>query len=43
MVYEQIKPLLENVVLVAHNAAFDVSALRYALQLYGIPFPEYAM
>ena len=40
VVYEQIKPLLKNAVLVAHNAAFDVSALRYALQLYSIPFPE---
>lgn len=39
-VYGEIKPLLENSVLVAHNAAFDMSALRYTLDLYKIPYPE---
>jgi len=37
----QIIPLLENAVVIAHNAAFDMSAMRYALQLYNIPFPVF--
>lgn len=39
-VYKEIEPLLADAILVAHNAAFDMSALRHVLQLYSIPYPE---
>jgi len=39
-VYSQIKELLADSVLVAHNAAFDMSALRHVLDLYDIKYPE---
>ena len=40
VLYKQIEPLLKDAVIVAHNAAFDVTALCQALDLYGIPRPE---
>lgn len=40
LIYNQIKPLLNNTVAVAHNAAFDMSALRHVLDLYKIEYPE---
>ncbi|KJS86989.1 MAG: exonuclease [Peptococcaceae bacterium BICA1-8] len=39
-IYDQIKPLFNNAVVVAHNAAFDMSALRHVLTLYEIEYPE---
>ncbi|NTW05482.1 MAG: 3'-5' exonuclease [Peptococcaceae bacterium] len=39
-VYKEIEPLLNNSVIVAHNASFDISVLRQALDLYGIEYPE---
>lgn len=39
-VYDQILPYLPNKILVAHNASFDMSALRNVLSLYNIPYPE---
>lgn len=39
-VYSQMKPFLNNAVIVAHNAAFDISALRHVLDLYGMEYPE---
>lgn len=39
-VYSQIKPLLSNAVIIAHNAAFDIAVLRNALDLYGMEYPE---
>lgn len=35
----EIKPLLENKFLIAHNASFDISVLRKTLQAYNLPFP----
>ena len=32
--------LIEGSVMVAHNAAFDMSALRSALDEYGLPYPQ---
>jgi len=40
VIYEQIKPLLDNAIIVAHNASFDISALRQVLDLYGIAYPK---
>jgi DNA polymerase-3 subunit epsilon len=40
IIYEQIKPLLNEAVIVAHNAEFDVNALRQALNLYNIEYPK---
>jgi DNA polymerase III subunit epsilon len=37
--WEDIKPFIENQQLVAHNASFDFSALRYVLDCYQIPYP----
>ncbi len=39
-VYREIEPLLNNSVIVAHNASFDISVLRQALDLYDIEYPE---
>ncbi len=40
VIYRQIKHLFECAVVAAHNAAFDISALRHVLDLYGIAYPE---
>lgn len=37
--WTEIKPLLENKFLIAHNAGFDLSVLRKTLETYQIPFP----
>ncbi|MBS4025233.1 MAG: DNA polymerase III [Clostridia bacterium] len=39
-IYEQIKPVLRGAMVSAHNAAFDMSALRHVLDLYEIEYPE---
>ena len=39
-VYEELKPYLENAVLVAHNAVFDMSVIKKVLDLYDIPLPK---
>lgn len=35
----EIAPVIQGTVLAAHNAAFDMSALRHVLDLYGIDYP----
>ena len=37
---DEILPLLDGAVVLAHNAAFDMSALRHVLDLYGIEYPD---
>jgi DNA polymerase III subunit epsilon len=37
--WNEIKPLIENKFLIAHNAGFDFSVLRRTLEAYQIPFP----
>lgn len=39
-IYKELEPLLKNAVIVAHNASFDMSALRHVLDLYEIEYPE---
>lgn len=40
-VWDEIMKYTRNCpVLVAHNAAFDISCIRKSLQLYGLPIPE---
>ncbi len=39
IIWTEIKPLIENQFLIAHNASFDISVLRKTLQAYQIPFP----
>ncbi len=39
-VWEELKSLLESGLVIAHNASFDMSVLRYTLELYGLPFPS---
>ena len=36
-----ILPLLENKMVIAHNAAFDVSCLRHVLDVCGLPYPNF--
>ena len=38
-IYDELGPLLRDSILVAHNAAFDMSALRHVLDLYDIEYP----
>ncbi len=38
-IWNEIKPLVENQFLIAHNAGFDISVLRRTLELYQLPFP----
>ena len=42
--WEELGPLVEGQLLIAHNAAFDMSVLRKSLEYYGRPLPtlEYA-
>lgn len=37
--WTDIKPLIENNFLIAHNAGFDFSVLRRTLEFYELPFP----
>jgi DNA polymerase-3 subunit epsilon len=39
-VYQEILPMIDGAVLAAHNASFDITALRGALDRYGIPYPR---
>ncbi len=36
----ELLPLIENQLLIAHNASFDISVLRKTLEVYQIPFPN---
>lgn len=38
-IWSELKPLIENQFIIAHNAGFDISVLRKTLELYKIPFP----
>ncbi len=38
--WDEIKPLVENRFLIAHNASFDMSVLRRTLEAYQLPFPS---
>lgn len=38
--WQKLKPYLENRMIIAHNAAFDMSVLRYSLDAYGLLYPE---
>lgn len=40
-IWEEIKPILENKVVAAHNAGFDVGALRATLDMFGIEYPTF--
>jgi DNA polymerase III subunit epsilon len=37
--WPEIKPYLENKTVIAHNASFDLSVLRYILDDYNLPYP----
>lgn len=39
--WNSIKPYLENQIVVAHNASFDMSVLRHVLDEYNIPYPNF--
>jgi DNA polymerase III subunit epsilon len=39
-VWNKIQPLLENKLIIAHNAGFDLSVLRSTLGYYNLPFPN---
>ncbi|MEX2437639.1 MAG: exonuclease domain-containing protein [Candidatus Babeliales bacterium] len=38
--WNEIQPLIENQLLIAHNASFDFSVLRRTLEAYHLPFPN---
>jgi DNA polymerase-3 subunit epsilon len=40
-IWEKMRPYIEGKLVVAHNAAFDVSCLRKTLEYYDLPFPEF--
>lgn len=40
ILWNEISSLIENNIVVAHNAAFDISVLSRTLSYYNIPFPE---
>lgn len=40
VLWDEIKPLIENQFLIAHNAGFDISVLRRTLEAYQLPFPS---
>jgi DNA polymerase-3 subunit epsilon len=39
--WDKIKPHLEHKLVIAHNAAFDISVLRSMLNEYGLPHPAF--
>ena len=39
--WREIQPYLENQVVVAHNTAFDMYALKYAFEENGMPYPNF--
>ena len=39
-IWKEIKPLVENQFVIAHNAGFDFSVLRKTLVYYKLPFPK---
>lgn len=39
--WTEIAPSIQNNILVAHNASFDISVLRRSLELYEIPEPDF--
>ncbi|GAA4303195.1 3'-5' exonuclease [Nibribacter koreensis] len=39
-VWRELQPLLQNQLVIAHNASFDMSVLRATLNAYRLPFPE---
>ena len=39
--WPQIKEILENNLIIAHNASFDISVLRHVLDKYSIPYPNF--
>lgn len=40
-IWEDVKPLLENKIVAAHNASFDVGALRATLDMFGLEYPTF--
>ena len=40
-IWERICPHLENKIVIAHNAAFDISVLRSILNEYSLPLPKF--
>ena len=40
-VWREVQPYLENQVVVAHNTAFDMYALKYAFEENGMPYPNF--
>ena len=38
-IWEDVKPLLQNEIVAAHNASFDIGAMRAALDCFGIEYP----
>jgi DNA polymerase-3 subunit epsilon len=41
VVFKELIPLLQGGFILAHNAQFDISVLRQALDLYGIEYPSF--
>lgn len=39
--WSEVKPYLENNLVIAHNASFDMSVLRNTLDCYGISYPNF--
>lgn len=39
--WPRILPYIENNLVIAHNASFDITALKRAMKLYNIPYPEF--
>lgn len=40
-IWDKMRPYIENKLVVAHNASFDVSCLNKTLEYYGLPMPEF--
>lgn len=39
-IWQVVKPLIENKLIIAHNAGFDISVLRNTLEYYSLEFPN---
>lgn len=40
-IWQEVQPILENSLVIAHNASFDISVLTKTLDLYHLPYPKF--
>lgn len=39
--WDEIKPYLDNTLVIAHNTSFDINVLRHTLDMFGLSYPDF--